>query len=82
MKDQISQDIAVGAAKVAPPAVVTAATYSQGLTLSEWSMIATIVYVCVLTATTIVRHWGDWTSWISARASDFRRLKAWIRSRG
>lgn len=82
MKDQITQDIAVGAAKAAPPAVVTAATYSQGLTLSEWAMVATIGYTLVLTATTIVRHWGDWTNWITARASDFRRLQAWMRRRG
>lgn len=82
MQDQISQDISAAVAKVLPPTVVTAATYSHGLTLSEWSMVATIVYIGVMTATTIVRHWGEWTSWISGRASDFRRLRAWMRRRG
>lgn len=82
MKEQITQDIAGAAAKATPPAVVTVATYSQGLTLSEWAMIATIAYTCILSATTIVRHWGEWTSWIAARASDIRRFRAWMRTRG
>lgn len=79
---QITQDLAAGVAKTAPPVAVTVATYTEGLTLSHWAAIATIVYTIVLTLTTIMKNWGDWMGWWTGRIAAGRRLYAMVRRRG
>lgn len=77
MKDSISQDLAVSAAKIAPPAAVAVATAAGGLSLQDWVLITTIIYGVVQTSLTIVRGWGDWLAWWTGRMSDLRRARAW-----
>jgi len=81
MKDPITQDLAVGLAKVAPPVAVAVTSTATGITLQEWVLITTIVYGVVQTSLTIVRGWGDWLTWWGGRMADLRRVWDWARSR-
>ncbi|OWR35261.1 hypothetical protein CEE55_02315 [Stenotrophomonas pavanii] len=82
IKEQITTDLAVAGSKIGAAASVTAATYSPGYTLSDWALIGTIIFTIVQTFTVMVKNWGDWSAWWSARMGNARRFWAWIRRRG
>lgn len=82
MKEQITQDLAVAAAKIAPAAGVTVGTYTPGYTLSDVAVVCTIIFTLVQTFTVIVKNWGDWSAWWSARFATVRRFILWVRRRG
>lgn len=79
MREQISADLAVGAAKSAPPVLASAAAVAQGWQLADYAVMATLIYTGVLTLTTVVKNWGMWMEWWKGRVSDFRRFIAWAR---
>lgn len=80
MREQISADLAVGAAKSAPPVLASAAAVAQGWQLADYAVMATLIYTGVLTLTTVVKNWGMWMEWWGARLADLRRLVAWWRA--
>ena len=82
MKDQISADLLATGAKVAPPALVAAATAAGGISPQSILVWLTILYTLSLLLTNVVRNWGTWMDWWSDRAKDLRRLWAWVRRRG
>lgn len=82
MKEQITQDLAVAAAKIAPAAGVTVGTYNPGYTLSDVAVACTIIFTLVQTFAVVVKNWGDWSAWWVARWATVRRALAWIRRRG
>ncbi|MPS36033.1 hypothetical protein [Stenotrophomonas acidaminiphila] len=82
MKEQITQDLAVAAAKIVPAAGITVSTYTPGYTLSDVAVVCTIVFTLVQTFTVMVRNWGRWTSWGRARWFSIRRFWAWVKRRG
>ena len=82
MKDQISHDLLAGGYKVAPAIVGSAVSVVKGWTLADVAVLLTILYTLILTATTVVKHWGLWMDWWAARADDLRRIMRWARSRG
>ncbi|HDS1390347.1 hypothetical protein JAK43_15485 [Stenotrophomonas maltophilia] len=82
IKEQITTDLAVAGSKIGAAVSVTAATYSPGYTLSDWALIGTIIFTIVQTFTVMVKNWGDWSAWWTARMGNARRLWAWIRRRG
>lgn len=82
MKEQITQDLAVAAAKIAPAAGVTVGTYSPGYTLSDVAVVCTIVFTLAQTFTVIVKNWGDWSAWWAARWATVSRLVDRVRRRG
>lgn len=81
MKDPISQDLTVATVKAAPPIVASAASVAQGWDLADLAVISTVIYTCVLTATTVIKNWGEWIGWVQGRAADLRRIWAWVRRR-
>lgn len=81
MKDSITQDLAVAAAKIAPITSVTVGTYTPGYTLSDWAVICTIIFTTLNIFAVIVKNWGDWTNWGRARWATVIRLYARIRRR-
>ncbi|NED64188.1 hypothetical protein G3I15_24945 [Streptomyces sp. SID10244] len=81
MRDQITQDVAAAAGKVSLPVVGTITTLAQGIQWADWVAISTITYTVVLTATTVMRNWGDWTAWLAARVAAARRFWGWVRGR-
>ncbi|MGH8037085.1 MAG: hypothetical protein ACREPC_07955 [Stenotrophomonas sp.] len=82
MKEQITQDLAVAAAKIAPAAGVTVGTYAPGYTLSDVAVVCTIVFTLVQTFTVVVKNWGDWSAWWTARWVTVARIYAKVRRRG
>lgn len=82
MKEQITKDLAESAAKIAPAAGVTVGTYTPGYTLSDVAVICTILFTLIQTFTVVMKNWGDWTAWWSARWLTARRVIAWVRRRG
>jgi hypothetical protein len=80
VREQISADLAVGAAKSAPPVLASAAAVAQGWQLADYAVMATLIYTGVLTLTTVVKNWGMWMEWWKARAGDLRRFIAWAKS--
>lgn len=80
VREQISADLAVGAAKSAPPVLASAAAVAQGWQLADYAVMATLIYTGVLTLTTVVKNWGMWMEWWGARLADVRRFIAWARS--
>lgn len=82
MKDQITQDIAVATAKIAPVTSVTVGTYTPGYTLSDLAMLGTIIFTMLNIFALIVKNWGDWTNWGRARWATVVRIYARIRRRG
>lgn len=82
MKEQITQDLAVAAAKIAPVAGVTIGTYNPGYTLSDWAMVCTILFTLLQAFNLLVRNWGAWTDWGRARWLAVRRLIAKVARRG
>ncbi|WP_312252717.1 hypothetical protein [Stenotrophomonas sp.] len=82
MKETITQDLAMAAAKVAPAAGVTVGTYSPGYTLSDVAVICTILFTLLQAFAVVVKNWGDWTSWGRARWATVVRIYARIRRRG
>jgi len=82
IKEQITTDLAVAGSKIGAAVSVTAATYSPGYTLSDWALIGTIIFTIVQTFTVMVKNWGDWSAWWTARMGNARRFWAWIRRRG
>lgn len=81
MKDSITQDLAVAAAKIAPVTSVTVGTYTPGYTLSDIAVICTIIFTMLNIFAVIVKNWGDWTNWGRARWETVARLYARIRRR-
>lgn len=79
MKDQITADLTVGAAKVAPAALGSAAAATQGWALADVAVALTILYTLTLFLTAVVKNWGLWMDWWAARRIDARRLWAWLR---
>lgn len=79
MKDPVSQEVAAAAYKLVPPVVGTITTTAQGLSWADLVAISTLVYTCVLTATTVMRNWGDWSQWLAARFAALRRFWGWFR---
>lgn len=53
-----------------------------GSTRSDWAQIGTIIFTIVQTFTVMVKNWGDWSAWWTARMGNARRFWAWIRGRG
>ena len=82
MKDQITNDLLAGGAKVAPAIIGSAVSVAKGWSLSDVAVLLTILYTAVLTTTTVVKNWGLWMDWWLARADDLRRIWRWARSRG
>lgn len=81
MREQITQDLAVSAAKIAPPAIASAFGVGNGWTLADWAMLLTIIFTLAQLFTVTVKNWGDWMGWWRIRIADMRRLWRWIRSR-
>lgn len=82
MKEQITQDLAVAAAKIAPAAGVTVGTYNPGYTLSDLAVACTIIFTLVQTFAVVVKNWGDWSAWWVARWVTVRRVIAKVARRG
>ncbi|HFF6210901.1 hypothetical protein ACYPJF_06780 [Stenotrophomonas geniculata] len=82
MRDSITQDLAVAAAKIAPVTSVTVGTYTPGYTLSDVAVICTIIFTMLNIFAVIVKNWGDWTNWGRARWATVVRIYARIRRRG
>lgn len=82
MKEQITQDLAVAVAKIAPVAGVTVGTYNPGYTLSDVAVICTILFTLLQTFNLLVKNWGAWTDWGRARWLAVRRLIAKVARRG
>ncbi len=82
MRDSITQDLAVAAAKIAPVTSVTVGTYTPGYTLSDIAVICTIIFTMLNIFAVIVKNWGDWTSWGRARWATVVRVYGRIRRRG
>ncbi|MGE8259409.1 MAG: hypothetical protein ACN6RJ_08300 [Stenotrophomonas sp.] len=61
---------------------VTAATYSPGYTQSDWALIGTIIFTIAQKFTVMVKNWGHWSAWWTARMGSAKRFWAWIRRRG
>lgn len=81
MREQITQDLAVSAAKIAPPAIASALGVENGWTLADWAMLLTIIFTLAQLFTVMVKNWGDWMGWWRIRIADARRLWRWIRRR-
>lgn len=82
MKEQITQDLAVAVAKIAPAAGVTVGTYNPGYTLSDVAVGCTIIFTLVQTFAVVVKNWGDWSVWWMARWATVRRVIAKVARRG
>jgi len=53
-------DVGMAAAKVAPPAVVSAATAVGGMTLDKWVMVATLAYIVLQAGWLILKGIWAW----------------------
>lgn len=82
MRDQITADLVVTGAKVAPPAVVSAASAVGSISANSILVWLTILYTAGLLFSLVVKNWGDWMAWWDARAADLRRIWARLRGRG
>lgn len=82
IKEQITTDLAVAGSKIGATVSVTAATYSPGYTLSDWALIGTIIFTIVQTLTLMMKNWGDWSAWWTARMGNAKRFWARFRRRG
>ncbi|MCH6484249.1 hypothetical protein MMG85_11840 [Pseudoxanthomonas sp. LH2527] len=82
MKEQISQDLAVMGAKVAPPAVVAAATEVGAISPQSILVWLSVLYTASLLFTTVVKNWGEWLGWWKSRWADVRRLYGRVRGNG
>lgn len=81
VKEQISQDLTVLGAKVAPPAFVAAATEVGAISPQSILVWLSVLYTAALLFTTVVKNWGDWLGWWKGRLSDVRRLYLKVRGR-
>lgn len=79
MKDQITADLTVGAAKATPAVIGSAVSAAQGWALADVAVLLTIAYTAVLLLTTVVKNWGLWIDWWKSRREDVRRLVEWLR---
>ncbi|HDS1654978.1 hypothetical protein I5U23_08155 [Stenotrophomonas maltophilia] len=77
MKDQISQDLLAAMLKTAPTATVAVATFDPARHLSLAVMVVTLLVGLSQFFTTVVKNWGDWMGWLSARWVDGVRLRRW-----
>lgn len=82
MKDQITNDLAVAAAKVAPPAVIAAAGAAGAVSPQSILIWLSILYTLALLLTTVIKNWGDWMTWWTARGAQLQRAWARVRRRG
>lgn len=81
MKDQITADLLASGAKLTPPAVVATATAVGQIDPQSALVWLTIIYTLSLLLTNMIRNWGMWIEWWSARWGDARRLWRWARGR-
>lgn len=79
LKDPITTDLLATTAKVAPPAVVAAASGVGAINPHAILVWLTILYTVSLLLTNVVKNWGTWMDWWDGRAEDLRRLWRWIR---
>lgn len=82
MKDQITYDLSVAAAKVAPPVAVATASVAGAIDPQSVLIWLSILYTLALLMTLGIKNWGDWMTWWAARFVQAGRLWAWVRRRG
>ncbi len=78
VRDPISADIVVGAAKATPAVVGAALSSASSWELADVAVLLTILYTASLLFTTVVKNWGDWMMWWRGRWADAKRLWAWL----
>ena len=79
MKDQVSADLAVMGAKVAPPIAVAAGTAAGSINPQSLLVWLTIAYTLAMFATFVIKNYGEWEGWWGRRAAQFRALWKWLR---
>ena len=79
MKDQITTDLGAAALKVAFPATVATAAQVGAIRPESILIWLSILYTLALLLTTVIKNWGDWMKWWSARFAQAKALWKWLR---